>query len=64
MVLPFEPMTMTFKDLHYWVQIPKVTFPLQSLIHNSMCKCARVCLHSMPDNMAQRANQHLEREAR
>lgn len=23
MVLPFEPMTMTFKDLHYWVQIPK-----------------------------------------
>jgi len=24
MVLPFEPMTMTFKDLHYWVQIPKV----------------------------------------
>ena len=24
MVLPFEPMTMTFKDLHYWVEIPKV----------------------------------------
>lgn len=24
MVLPFEAMTMTFKDLHYWVQIPKV----------------------------------------
>ena len=23
MVLPFEPMTMTFKDLHYWVTIPK-----------------------------------------
>lgn len=28
MVLPFEPMTMTFKDLHYWVQIPKVCYPL------------------------------------
>lgn len=27
MVLPFEPMTMTFKDLHYWVQIPKVSSP-------------------------------------
>ena len=23
MVLPFEPMTMTFKDLHYWVTISK-----------------------------------------
>ena len=30
MVLPFEPMTMTFKDLHYWVQIPKV-IPLPML---------------------------------
>ncbi len=28
MVLPFEPMTMTFKDLHYWVQIPKVCLVL------------------------------------
>ena len=28
MVLPFEPMTMTFKDLHYWVQIPKVPITL------------------------------------
>ena len=25
MVLPFEPMTMTFKDLHYFVPIPKVS---------------------------------------
>ena len=24
MVLPFDPMTMTFKDLHYYVPIPKV----------------------------------------
>ena len=24
MVLPFEPMTMTFKDVHYYVEIPKV----------------------------------------
>lgn len=24
MVLPFDPMTMTFKDLHYFVPIPKV----------------------------------------
>ena len=24
MVLPFEPMTMTFKDLHYYVPISKV----------------------------------------
>ena len=23
MVLPFEPMTMTFKDLHYWVSVPR-----------------------------------------
>ena len=25
MVLPFDPMTMTFKDLHYFVPIPKVS---------------------------------------
>ena len=25
MVLPFDPMTMTFKDLHYYVPIPKVS---------------------------------------
>ena len=24
MVLPFDPMTLTFKDLHYFVEIPKV----------------------------------------
>ena len=24
MVLPFDPMTMTFRDLHYYVPIPKV----------------------------------------
>ncbi len=27
MVLPFDPMTMTFKDLHYYVPIPKVNMP-------------------------------------
>jgi hypothetical protein len=27
MVLPFDPMTMTFKDLHYYVPIPKVPMP-------------------------------------
>lgn len=25
MVLPFDPMTMTFKDLHYYVPIPQVS---------------------------------------
>jgi len=25
MVLPFDPMTMTFKDLHYFVPIAKVS---------------------------------------
>ena len=24
MVLPFDPMTLTFSDLHYFVEIPKV----------------------------------------
>ena len=38
MVLHFEPMTMTFKDLHYWVQIPKV-------IHLP-CKC--IVLYQCP----------------
>ena len=28
MVLPFDPMTMTFKDLHYFVPIPKVNMQL------------------------------------
>lgn len=43
MVLPFEPMTMTFKDLHYWVQIPKVCpplflFPLQASSSSAQVK--------------------------
>ena len=33
MVLPFEPMTMTFKDLHYWVQIPKESAKDRAHIH-------------------------------
>lgn len=36
MVLPFEPMTMTFKDLHYWVEIPKVTTALGLAWHSYM----------------------------
>jgi len=31
MVLPFDPMTMTFKDLHYYVPIPKVCVELHCL---------------------------------
>ena len=31
MVLPFDPMTMTFRDLHYYVPIPKVTVAIPSL---------------------------------
>ncbi|KAL0021570.1 hypothetical protein WJX77_010078 [Trebouxia sp. C0004] len=33
MVLPFEPMTMTFKDLHYWVQIPKESARDRAHVH-------------------------------
>ena len=33
MVLPFEPMTMTFKDLHYWVQIPKESAKGRDNVH-------------------------------
>jgi len=33
MVLPFEPMTMTFKDLHYWVQIPKESAKDRAHVH-------------------------------
>ena len=34
MVLPFEPMTMTFKDVHYFVEIPKVGFGCASVWHS------------------------------
>ena len=33
MVLPFEPMTMTFKDLHYWVTIPKESAKDRAHVH-------------------------------
>ena len=33
MVLPFEPMTMTFKDLHYWVTIPKDSAKDRAHVH-------------------------------
>ena len=36
MVLPFDPMTMTFKDLHYYVPIPKVTMPACDLCYPNM----------------------------
>ncbi|KAL3141609.1 hypothetical protein ABBQ32_004850 [Trebouxia sp. C0010 RCD-2024] len=33
MVLPFEAMTMTFKDLHYWVPIPKESARGRAHVH-------------------------------
>lgn len=33
MVLPFEPMTMTFKELHYWVIIPKDSVRDRAHVH-------------------------------
>ena len=42
MVLPFDPMRMTFKDLHYFVHVPKVhvSFPWQR-VHKYMSVIAR-----------------------
>ncbi|DBB02982.1 TPA: hypothetical protein ACH3X1_013571 [Trebouxia sp. C0004] len=36
MVLPFDPMTMTFKDLHYFVPIPKVNMQLSGCCRESL----------------------------
>ena len=55
MVLPFEPMTMTFKDLHYFVPIPKVSpaafsatcvltlQPCLSVVSRLPCPVEQVC---------------------
>lgn len=43
MVLPFDPMTMTFRDLHYFVPIPKVLVA-HVCMHPSFCHS---CLHSI-----------------
>ncbi|KAL3150185.1 hypothetical protein ABBQ32_000044 [Trebouxia sp. C0010 RCD-2024] len=34
MVLPFDPMTMTFRDLHYYVPIPKESAAGKANVHN------------------------------
>ena len=41
MVLPFEPMTMTFKDVHYYVEIPKVGTSL-ALLNHKWCNVLRL----------------------
>ena len=55
MVLPFEPMTMTFKDVHYYVEIPKVGFCCKAvwqagtgLAHQSLWQCNAFQLAGQP----------------
>ena len=55
MVLPFEPMTMTFKDLHYFVPISKVgrvlslqhlnpEIPVQHCPNHNLFHCVKLSL--------------------